>query len=302
MSCSAAERLNVFTYWKQVLLETSIVRNRFHKTAEFQDILPRLTLEKEANRWKIAKNGYLCDCLLPWQQSAIYSYERKWNPRCVANLHCECQELKPKVETNTSFLVLHPSSGVDTVKTVGSHLNGIQAKTTPKKGPSPQRACSQVRRLARIWIVAIQNLLHCRACSNEQYVRQQVKKNSSISGCPQDTLTSIWVKPVAGYPITQLRGLLVHDNQPALFLELRLSMQPSTQIEIYAFSSKGLKTENMTKLFFLSLEYINIQSILSWSFLLRQILHRPIQETNLVLTITMSQLWDYKSPIMNKHV
>ena len=33
----------------------TIVRNRFHKTAEFQDILPRLTLEKEANRWKIAK-------------------------------------------------------------------------------------------------------------------------------------------------------------------------------------------------------------------------------------------------------
>ena len=32
-------------------------------------------------------------------------------------------ELKPKVEANTSFLVLHTSSGVDTVKTVGSHLN-----------------------------------------------------------------------------------------------------------------------------------------------------------------------------------
>ena len=47
----------------------------------------------------------------------------KRNPRCVANLHCECQELKPKGETNSSFLVLHPSSGVHTtVKTVGSHL------------------------------------------------------------------------------------------------------------------------------------------------------------------------------------
>ena len=66
------------------------------------------------------KNGYLCNCLLPWQQSAIYSYERKWNPRCVANLHCECQEHKSKVEINTSFLVLHPSPGVETV---GSHLN-----------------------------------------------------------------------------------------------------------------------------------------------------------------------------------
>ena len=114
--------------------------------------------------------------MLPWKQSAIYSYEWKRNPRCVANLHCECQVLKPKVETNTSFLVLHPSSGVDTAKSVGSHLNGRQAKTTPKKGPSPKRACSQVRCLARIWIVAIQNLLYCRACSNEHYVRQEVKK------------------------------------------------------------------------------------------------------------------------------
>ena len=93
-----------------------IVRNRWHKTAEFQDILPRL---KEAKRWKIAKNGYLYDCLLPWQQSAIYSYERKWNPRC------ECQELKPKVETNTPFLVHYPSSGVDTVKTVRSYPSSI---------------------------------------------------------------------------------------------------------------------------------------------------------------------------------
>ena len=41
---------------------------------------------------------------------------------CVPNLHCEYQELKPKVETNTSFLVRHPFSGVDTVKTVRSHL------------------------------------------------------------------------------------------------------------------------------------------------------------------------------------
>ena len=71
------------------------------------------------------KNGYLCDCLLPWQQAAIYSYERRWNPSCVPNLHGECQELKPKVKTNTSFLVRHPFSSVDTVKTVGSHLNAI---------------------------------------------------------------------------------------------------------------------------------------------------------------------------------
>ena len=69
------------------------------------------------------KSGYLYHGLLPWQQSVIYSYERKRNPWCVANLHRECQELKPKVEINSSFLVLHPSSGVDTVKTIGSHLN-----------------------------------------------------------------------------------------------------------------------------------------------------------------------------------
>ena len=40
----------------------------------------------------------------------------------MANLHCECQELKPKAETNSLFLVLQPSSGVHTVNTVGSHL------------------------------------------------------------------------------------------------------------------------------------------------------------------------------------
>ena len=44
----------------------------------------------------------------------------------MANLHCECQELKPKVETNSSFLVLHPSSGVDAVNTVESHLNVVK--------------------------------------------------------------------------------------------------------------------------------------------------------------------------------
>ena len=72
---------------------------------------------------KIGKKGYVYDCLLPWKQSAIYSYERKRNPECVANLHFECQELKPKVKTNSSFLVLNPSSGVDTDNTVGSHLS-----------------------------------------------------------------------------------------------------------------------------------------------------------------------------------
>ena len=55
------------------------------------------------------KNGYLYGCLLPWQQSAIYSYERKRNPRCVANLHCECQELlnlKLKQIVDFQFFIL----------------------------------------------------------------------------------------------------------------------------------------------------------------------------------------------------
>ena len=39
------------------------------------------------------------------------------------NIHCEFQGLKPKGETKRSLLVLHPSSGEDTVNTVGSHLN-----------------------------------------------------------------------------------------------------------------------------------------------------------------------------------
>ena len=38
--------------------------------------------------------------------------------------------LKPKVETNTSFLVLHPFSGADTVKTIGSYLKGKFPRTT----------------------------------------------------------------------------------------------------------------------------------------------------------------------------
>ena len=44
----------------------------------------------------------------------------------MTNLPCECQELELKGETNSSFLVLHPLSGVHTVKTVGSHLNVIE--------------------------------------------------------------------------------------------------------------------------------------------------------------------------------
>ena len=38
--------------------------------------------------------------------------------------------LKPKAETNSSFLVLHPSSGVHTVNTVRSHLNTMVPKVS----------------------------------------------------------------------------------------------------------------------------------------------------------------------------
>ena len=53
----------------------------------------------------------------------------------MVNLQCECQELKLKGETNSSVLVLHPSSGVHTVKTVGSHLK--QQRERPERGFEP---------------------------------------------------------------------------------------------------------------------------------------------------------------------
>ena len=53
----------------------------------------------------------------------------------MAHLYCECQELKPKVETKSSFLVLHPSSGVDTVNTIGSHLNAFSEFFKLEAGP-----------------------------------------------------------------------------------------------------------------------------------------------------------------------
>ena len=53
----------------------------------------------------------------------------------MANLPCECQELKPKVETNSSFLVLHPPLGVDIVNTVGSHLK--RGRTWESKNALP---------------------------------------------------------------------------------------------------------------------------------------------------------------------
>ena len=38
-----------------IFSNVSIVRNHFYKTAEFQVMLSRQTLEKDANRWKIVK-------------------------------------------------------------------------------------------------------------------------------------------------------------------------------------------------------------------------------------------------------
>ena len=54
----------------------------------------------------------------------------------MADLHYECQELKPKVERNISFLVLHPSSGVDTVNTIGSHLRPLRVFMLTKNNKS----------------------------------------------------------------------------------------------------------------------------------------------------------------------
>ena len=51
---------------------------------------------------------------------------KKINPWSVANLHCECQGLKPKVQSNSSFLVVRIFLDVDTVNTVGSHLKGAE--------------------------------------------------------------------------------------------------------------------------------------------------------------------------------
>ena len=60
------------------------------------------------------------------------------NEKEMVNLHCECQELKPKAETNSSFLVLHPSSGVYTVKTVWSRLNYNKTKVAMKTNRKAQ--------------------------------------------------------------------------------------------------------------------------------------------------------------------
>jgi len=68
------------------------------------------------------ENDYLYDCLLPWQQSAIHSYERKRSPWCVANPQSEYQGLKTKGGSSSSFSALSRSSGEDIVNTVGSHL------------------------------------------------------------------------------------------------------------------------------------------------------------------------------------
>ena len=98
--------------------------NSLHKTAEFQDNLPGLTLEKEANRWEIAKKMVMFTNVCSHGNSLQHTHIniKELNPSCVANLHCKFQELKSKAETNSLFLVLHPCSCVCTVKTVGSHF------------------------------------------------------------------------------------------------------------------------------------------------------------------------------------
>ena len=82
------------------------------------------TTTKNSQPWKKSKVSIFLSLLAV--NSTEISYEQKRNPGYVADLHCECQELKPKVERNISFLVLHPFSGVNTVNTVGRHLSGRQ--------------------------------------------------------------------------------------------------------------------------------------------------------------------------------
>ena len=55
------------------------------------------------------------------------------NPWSVANLHCECQEFKPKVQSNSSFLVVRIFLDVDTVNTVGSHLKLSEVFNTDRR-------------------------------------------------------------------------------------------------------------------------------------------------------------------------
>ena len=50
----------------------------------------------------------------------------KKNPSCIAYLLCEYQEFK-------SFLAFHPSSGVQTINTVGSHLNSPHSELLDSK-------------------------------------------------------------------------------------------------------------------------------------------------------------------------
>ena len=87
-----------------VFLKLSIVRNRFHKTREFQDTWPRLTLEKVANKWKVTKNGYLFDCLLPLQQSALLTHmNEKEIPGVLLIFTVNARSLNPKVKPIAHF-------------------------------------------------------------------------------------------------------------------------------------------------------------------------------------------------------
>ena len=68
-------------------------------------------------------------------KSTAYSRNEKQDPGVYPELHCGYQELKPKGETNSSFLILHQNSGVHTVKTVGSHLNLESPFTVTESSP-----------------------------------------------------------------------------------------------------------------------------------------------------------------------
>ena len=85
-------------------LNKIIVPNRFHKTAEFQDILPRLTLEKEANRWKIAKKWLSLKIVCCHGNSLQYTHiNEKEIPGVWLIFAVNARSLNPKVKHIVHF-------------------------------------------------------------------------------------------------------------------------------------------------------------------------------------------------------
>ena len=81
-----------------------MVRNRFHKTAEFEDILPRLTLEKEANSWKIAKKMVIFKIVCCHGNSLQHThFNEKEIPGALQIFTVNPRRLNPKVKEIVQF-------------------------------------------------------------------------------------------------------------------------------------------------------------------------------------------------------